>query len=85
MSQSCKNCKMWRRFQGIEPTIPARTPNACVLRLRQAKTKAGENVIIPSLFPMDAKGPHWGKRTRPGFVCKYHVPTDKPYVKPKED
>jgi hypothetical protein len=75
---------LWRRFQGNEPSIPLNSPRACVLRLHHGSDADGEPTVAPSILSSDEKGPHWGKRTKPSFVCSYFVPNKAPYVKPKE-
>lgn len=79
----CRNCRLWRKFQGNEPTVPLRNSRACLLRLRYVRLPTKERVLVPSLDPRDAKGPHWGKRTPPDFTCEYFAAKHKTYVKPE--
>lgn len=81
----CKNCILWRRFQGKETTIPANSSHACTLRLHHGVDVEGKPTVAPSLLSSDEKGPHWGVRTKPSFVCSYFVPNKATYVKPKEE
>lgn len=79
---SCKNCRLWRIYQGSEPTLPGRASRACMLRLRYVTLPTKERVLVPSLDPRDTKGPHWGERTSPFFTCEYFAAKHKSYKKP---
>ena len=83
MSKRCKNCRLWKRFQGDEPTTPGRSSKACTLRLHVVERPLGP-VQVPSMVPGHEMGPHFGVRTDPNFSCTFFAAKKLPFVKPKD-
>lgn len=84
----CKNCRLWRPYQGDEPTMPKTKSHACMLRLIDKDTDVeGEKVTVPTMRDdKDTRpGPHYHKRTHPSFTCGYFVAKHSPRVNKKNE
>lgn len=80
MTNRCKNCRLWREYKGSEPTMPRRSPRACMLRLH-TMMRDDEIVMVPSVAAEDPKGPRWGERTKPNDSCKYFTANKPPAIR----
>lgn len=81
----CKNCRLWLPYKGNEPTMPANSSKACMLRLHEKTLDDGEVVHQPSLHPDDITGPRYGERTGPNDTCQHFVQKQLPITNPRRD
>lgn len=83
----CKTCRLWRPYKGNEPTVPARSSHACMLRLVDKETDGEEKVTVPTMRDdKDTRpGPFHLQRTHPKHTCGYHVAKPLPRVNKKDE